>query len=452
LALYLYWREIKKNKEVTRSLWLPTLWIMRCGSRTIDYWLGVENGGRMDPIFVFVLIVLGLIALSKRPCHWGGVIAHNSWLFIFYAYLAASLIWVQSLDNPFIKIFRPLGDLIMALVVATEPNPGKAIGTLFRRCAYLLIPMSIVLIRYYPEMGTMQSKHWGDDMWIGVTTHKNPLGQLCLVSAFGFFWWLAEKKREGLPLKKERLAWIYLFLTAYLLTGGFGASPQKSSTSIICLFLVVSLYLVLGRYRERPWMVTRSLIGAVICIGILSVILQFFGTSLQGVVAATQGKDATLTDRTYLWQDVIRIGMRHPFLGSGYGGFWVESIYSELSPQADNHPEEAHNGYLETFANLGFVGVGLLIMLLLQSLRSAMISMQDDFEYGRIRLVLLIMALVMNYSEATFTVGTHLWWFGFLAVAVYARPWVAWPEPVQAPVSLPDRHEQITGEEEAVIA
>jgi len=37
-------------------------------------------------------------------------------------------------------------------------------------------------------------------------------------------------------------------------------------------------------------------------------------------------------------------------------------------------------------------------------------------------------------------------------VAVYARPWVAWPEPVQAPVSLPDRHEQITGEEEAVIA
>ena len=74
--------------------------------------------------------------------------------------------------------------------------------------------------------------------------------------------------------------------------------------------------------------------------------------------------------------------------------------------------------------DLGFVGCFLLAWLLFQSIRSATNHVHQDFEYGRLRLVLLLTILVMNYSEATFTVGNHLWWFGFLVVAVYAEPWV----------------------------
>jgi hypothetical protein len=36
-----------------------------------------------------------------------------------------------------------VGDLMMALIVVTETNPREAIVTMFRRCAILLIPMSI---------------------------------------------------------------------------------------------------------------------------------------------------------------------------------------------------------------------------------------------------------------------------------------------------------------------
>ena len=450
LALYLLWRDGKDNPDLSKALWLPTLWIIRCGSRGVDYWLGGAEIGRMDPLCILVVMICGFFVLARRPCNWAGIVAHNSWLFFFFGYLALSLLWVSDLENPLIKIFRPVGDLIMALVVATEPQPRKAIIALFRRASYLLIPMSIVLIRYYPQYGCMQSKHWGDDMWCGVTTHKNPLGQLCIISALAFFWMFIEKRRAGVPMKRQYIMWFYIAITLYLLTGGMGSAGQRSSTAIVCLALMLGLYYALGRYKERPWMVTRALIGGAVGVACLAVILQLFGTSLQEVVAAINGKDRTLSERTFLWQDVIRIGMRHPVLGSGYGGFWVESIYNELSPEADNHPKEAHNGYLETFANLGFVGVALLAAMLLQSLRSATRLMEYDFEFGRMRLALLFMVIVMNYSEATFTVGNHLWWFCFLLIAVYARPWVAWPE--DEVVVEPHADDEISNPEEAVPA
>ena len=447
LALFLLWRDTRQRRDLPLSLWLPTLWLMRCGSRTIDYWFSGDDLGRLDPIFIFLLMIAGFFVLARRRCDWGGIFAHNAAVFVFYGYLVASLFWVDDLESPLIKVFRPLGDLEMALIVATEAKPREAIVTMFRRCAFLLIPLSIVLIRYFPELGKMQDKHWGSDIWCGVTTHKNPLGQLCIVAVLAFFWQLLEARREGKRLWRQYIPWLYLAMTYYLLNGG-GNSNSRSSTAILCLMVAVVMYLVLGRWRERPEMVLRIIVTGAVCLAVIAFVLELFGTSLQAVVAESQGKDATLSDRTYLWRDVIRLGMENPVLGAGYGGFWVPSIYGKLSPMVDNRPAEAHSGYLETFANLGFVGVGLLLWVILQSLRSAAKTMHSNFEYGRLRLLLILMVAIMNYAEATFPRGNHLWWFGFLIVAVYASPWVNQPGP--AHTELVEHHETIELEEESV--
>jgi len=438
-ALYLLWRDTKKHPEIPRTLWVPTLWLMRCASRTIDYWLGGTDTGRLDPVFISILMVCGFFILMRRPCNWNGIFARNSALFIFYGYLVVSTLWVDDLQNPLVKIFRPVGDLIIALVVTTEADPRNAIITMFRRCAILLIPMSIVLIRYFPDLGRMQDKHWGLDMWIGVTTHKNPLGQTCIIAALGFLWSLLEAHRNGRRWFRQYIPLLYLAMTAYLFNGG-GSWDSRSSTAIICLIFALGLFWLFGFMRRHPELLLKRIMLCVGMLVIISVVLDLFGSSLQGVVAETQGKKESLSGRTWLWQDVIRIGMKHPIFGSGYGGFWVPSIYSELSPRVDNHPEEAHNGYLETFANLGLVGVGLLACVLFQSLKSAVKTFHADFEYGRLRLAMIFMVMLLNYSEATFTRGNHLWWFGFLIFAIYARPWVAWPETSHS--NLPDHHDQ----------
>lgn len=446
LAAWAYRWDRKKHPYPLATLWLPTLWMMRCGSRSIDAWFGSSEFGRLDPVFVGVMIVAGFAVLARRPCRWQYVFAHNSALFLFCGYLILSVTWATSLEDPAIKIFRPLGDLIMALVIVTEPNPRLAIVTMFRRTAILLIPLSIVLIRYFHELGTGRDKHWGTDAWIGVTTHKNPLGQLCLVSALAFLWSLAESRKKGERLMEHSVVWLYLAMTGYLFFGGL--SNSRSSTSIFCFGVAVALFIVIGRMRDRINTIIRSIVLGTVVLVAVALLLDMSGTSLQAVVAGLYGKDPTLTDRTYLWGDVVRLGMDHPILGSGYGGFWVPSIYGKLSPMVDNRPGEAHNGYLETFANLGLVGVALLAWMILQSLSSAAKVIQTDFEYGRLRLVLIFSVLVMNYAEATFTVGTHLWWFGFLIVAIYAQPWVNWPQAQRA--GTKDDRAEVPPHQEAV--
>ena len=427
---FVYWVyrwDRQKDPTALASLWLPTLWMMRCASRTVDYWLGGSVEGRVDPIVIAALTVAGIWVLMKRPCDFGAIFSHNLAILVFYGYLSCSVLWADSLEDPLIKLLRPIGDLVMALVIATDPEPSKAIITAARRTAILLIPLSIVLIRYFPHLGRSVSKHWGSDPWIGVTTHKNPLGQLAMVSALSFGWCLAQARQQGYRILSQRVMLIYLAMTLYLFNaGGF----SRSATAIFCTGLAAGLFLLIGFMRGQTQVLVRRILVGVVALIMVSLVLEVFGTSLQAVVAEAQGKDDNLTGRTWLWADVIRItNAEHPLLGSGYGAFWVASVYGKLSPQVDNRPAEAHNGYLETFANLGAVGVVLLIWIIFSSLKSSAEMIQLHFEYGRLRLVMLFTVAVMNYSEATFPRGTHLWWYGFLIFAVYAEPWVYWPKP-----------------------
>jgi O-antigen ligase len=428
-AFWAYRHDAHSNSYPSASLWIPTLWMMRCGSRNIDYW-GFSGSFRLDPLLLLALITLGCVILARRRCRWREIFAHNSALILFYGYIVLSLTWAvsETAESPAVRMFRPIGDLVMALILTTEADPVRAITTAFRRTGILLIPLSLVLIRYFHSLGTGGDKHWGPDYWIGVTTHKNPLGQLCLLSALGFLWSMVDGKRHGHRLIHQKFSLFYLGLIAILFNGG-GNANSRSSTSILCMSLAVALFLALGSLRQRAHLIMRRVMIGVVLVCAAALILQQAGTSLTTVVAESYGKEGTLTGRTWLWKDVIRLGMERPFFGAGYGGFWVPSIYPKLSPQVDNGPAEAHNGFLETFANLGLVGVVLLLATIAQSLASAAVVIRTDFEYGRLRLVLLLVVVVMNYSEATFPRGTHLWWYGFLIAAVYARPWVNWPQP-----------------------
>ena len=46
-----------------------------------------------------------------------------------------------------------MGDLAMVLVVLTDPDPKLAFKRLLTRAGFLLVPLSVLLIKYYPELG-----------------------------------------------------------------------------------------------------------------------------------------------------------------------------------------------------------------------------------------------------------------------------------------------------------
>jgi O-antigen ligase len=85
-------------------------------------------------------------------------------------------------------------------------------------------------------------------------------------------------------------------------------------------------------------------------------------------------------------------------------------------------PHQAHNGYIEIWLHLGLVGLLLFVLVIRQGLQGVSLLFQKDFEYGRFRLILLLIILLHNYSEAGFPRPTHLVWFVFLLAAVNLKP------------------------------
>ncbi len=134
-----------------------------------------------------------------------------------------------------------------------------------------------------------------------------------------------------------------------------------------------------------------------------------------GVIIRAIGRDMTLTGRTEIWTDVFRIASQSPLLGVGYGAFWIGRLAN--IPWNENMSwvlGQAHNGYVDTYLQLGWLGIGLLMMVILSSSRKTIQSFSLRFEYGELRMIFFLVILFVNITESTFLRGEHSMWFLFL--------------------------------------
>ena len=84
-------------------------------------------------------------------------------------------------------------------------------------------------------------------------------------------------------------------------------------------------------------------------------------------------------------------------------------------------PNEAHNGYIETYLNLGWIGLILLGLIVATGYRRAISSLRVDPEMGTLKLMFLVVGLVYNLSEAGFRMFNPLWIVFVLAITAAVR-------------------------------
>src|SRR5713101_6808038 len=190
----LFWRDSKQQPKVSSAVWIPCILMLILGSRPISQWLNpgtfqstddLLEGSPTDGMVCLGLIAAGWLVLWRRQLPWRELFRNNVWLFLFFLYCALSVLWS---DFPFVAFKRwikGLGGPMMALILLSDRAPVEAVETLIKRCAYVLIPLSIVLIKYYPNLGKSYSEWTGAAYYTGVTTNKNMLGYLLFV--FGLF-------------------------------------------------------------------------------------------------------------------------------------------------------------------------------------------------------------------------------------------------------------------------
>jgi O-antigen ligase len=79
-------------------------------------------------------------------------------------------------------------------------------------------------------------------------------------------------------------------------------------------------------------------------------------------------------------------------------------------------PNEAHNGYIEVYLNLGWVGVGLIGLLLINGYFRAVAAFRRDRGIGGLMLAFVATAAVYSVTEAGFRMLDPIWIFLLMAV------------------------------------
>jgi exopolysaccharide production protein ExoQ len=419
----LFRRDLREKPNVTGALWIPVLWLLLICSRAVSQWLtlagfqiggvSVEEGSPVDAVAYFALILAGTQVLIKRRIGLGKIISNNRLLVIFIIYCFVAVLWS---DFPFIAFKRwikSLGPPIMTLVLLTEPDPEEAFIRLMKRCAYVLVPASILLIKYFPAWGQAYEFWTGASSNVGVTTDKNELGFDCLIFGFFFVWYFLQvRQREyGKPRRNElALCAGFLAMIFWLL------KMAHSSTSLASLLVGIVVVLFLG-FR----FVNKKRLGFYITAVIVLILFAQFAFGIFGVGIEMLGKDPTLTGRTDLWK--ILLGWKiNPLFGTGFESFWLGERSAKLAQIYWWHPNEAHNGYLETYLNLGLIGLTLILVLIFSAFYKGCKMLSEHFEFARFQIGFLAAFVLYNWTEAAFK-SLHPLFFVFLITFMkYPKP------------------------------
>lgn len=406
--IYLFWTDHKRPDWPSGALWLPLAWMFLAGSRYASSWLHIgpvqasEEGSPFDAAVFFALLVAGILVLARRKIDWQRLLRNNVWITLYFLYCLASMAWA---DDPFVltkRWIKDLGNLIMALVILTEPRPYEAVGAVLRRLAFLMLPLSVLFIKYYPELGRSYHVHSGTPMFTGVGHQKNDLGLMCLQAGIYVSWEVLRRREKADTAFTWQHKIVIVFLAGMI---AWLLHMSDSQTSFVCLVAAVLLLLV-GRTRiavRNPGRFFGILFGAVLALWFLDEGLHLTETAL-----SLLGRDPTLTTRTDIWKTVSEFEV-NPIVGVGYMSFWSGERLDELSRRIGVRLNQAHNGYLEQYLNLGYIGVAFIAVIILSGLLKVRRHLSIDPAAGMLRLTFIVTAALYNYTEASFYGLNNMW-------------------------------------------
>jgi exopolysaccharide production protein ExoQ len=426
-------QDVRQGQRFSMGTWISFLWIGVSATRPLVYWvhpgafaafgeMAAWEQGRIEIIknnpldrnVLIALMVLGLIILLGRRHRFRLMLSDNGWLVAFCALCLFSLLWSEEPGTALKRWIRLAGDVVVILLILTERDPEETIYRVLRRMAILFLPLSVLLIRFYDQLGRIYTLY-GTQMWVGVADHKNSLGALCAFTGIVLVW-------QGLT-RWPKMDWLNAGLVAmagYLLLG------SRSSTAAVVFVLGVLLLVVQSRIKKDVRKFNRAIITGLIVLLVLQVIAVFFlNKSLAPIFFSAAGRDSSLTGRVPLWQKLIEMGNRTPLLGRGFTSFWLNNErVTEVWRTFTDTPLTAHNGYIDIYLDLGLAGLLIFFFLLAQTYRNIMRSFDDNPKLAQLKIALFAMVFFHNFTESTFAKPFAFLWLLFLlsSIVVRAKP------------------------------
>jgi O-antigen ligase len=397
--------------RTSKALWIPLLWMLINGSRPVSMWsqndptnlLAVQytECSPVDAAVYGILIATAVLVLISRSRQVQLFLQKNGPILVFFSYCLLSISWSDYSLVGLKRWIKAFGDFAMILIILTDPNSQAAMRRFFSRASFILMPASLLLIKFYPALGRTFNQWTWIPMYTGVTTNKNSLGVICMVCGLGSLWSLiGTYEQRMMPRRLARLIahGSFVALSTYLIV------KADSMTSLSCL-VMGGVVMVM---TTQKWIAGRAsgvnaLVAGSIALPLVAVFVSSAGELLQSL-----GRNSTLTGRTGIWKAVLSLHT-NPLVGTGFETFWLGERLQRVWDMTEKGIQEAHNGYLEVYLNLGWIGVVLMIGLIVVGYRHALAIFRYDPQAGRLRLAFITAGVIYSLTEAGFRMMNPIW-------------------------------------------
>lgn len=239
--------------------------------------------------------------------------------------------------------------------------------------------------------------------WRGPWVEKNYLGSQMTRGLVIMMCAFAMKPSRG-------WAWVPLGLVCFGLV-----LLSTSKTALLACLAAIGLFIILRIFRRFP--VLRIPVLYMFLAGTTGLIcLVAFAPDM---MLELIGKDRTLTGRTDIWDALLRSIKEKPYLGYGYGVYWMDqlgpSYYVRLQLQWGI--PTAHNGWIETWLSVGVLGVALFALQYIWTFILALQRIRRGGSETYFAILVVIAFLVFSLSESSILQQNDLSWVLFVAVS-----------------------------------
>lgn len=331
------------------------------------------------------LIVVGAYCFVSAP---SGVRVRNPTILASAAGLLGwatlSLTWSIDTSETTRELIRVVIYTAVAVAMARR-FPAKEI------CLILIFSfLTSILVASVMDVVVGNFRPWQSLHRLQGSLHPNDLGRQALLVAVAAYAYMSVKSERTVWLIVCGLAIVILVLT-------------KSRTSFISLFaglLMVSMIRVRG-YQAIAWLTT------------LLIIVSFAGLSWQllsseirssiagGATLGRKDKAAALTGRFPLWEQALQQADNDLIRGSGFGAFWNNDRTKIMGEELEWFPRHAHSAYIEMIVNLGYIGLGILLVLVLSMLATSFFSSRQTGQvHYTVCTAIIVSEMVYGLTEA----------------------------------------------------
>ena len=418
--VWLFYRDRKIRPMTSIALWIPFLWVIILGTRPISMWFGIEyvqvdslddylEGSPFDRNVLLGLIIAGVTVVIRRSQKCLDLLKENRFFLLFFIFCGISCFWSDYAFVSFKRYTKDIGTLVMVLIVLTETEPIQALRAVFARYSYLVLLISVVFIKYFPEFGRVYNRWTGEPVYCGIATEKNIFGQFVFICGLFIIWDLIEIliKQNAVNKKADVFnRFILLGLVIWLLY------MASSATAIFCMSfgVIILIFMQTSLYKRQiqnlgTWIIAFLLL--VIVIYSISGLLEFFTDIL--------GRDTTLTGRTEIWNELLAQPI-NPWLGVGYQSFWLTPTAARMTERFYFTLNQAHNGFLEVYIQTGLVSLSLLIAAIIAGSKQIKIGLLRNDNLAQLIFPFFIITLISNWTEASINKFTLVWFILMIAI------------------------------------